>query len=30
MRKNAEGSLNELKRNDPNKYAILMIYILHP
>ncbi len=28
QRKQAEVALNELKRSDPNKYTVLMVYIL--
>jgi hypothetical protein len=30
IRKLAEAQLNGLKKNDPNNYAILMIYLMHP
>lgn len=30
LRKNAENSLNEVKKNDPNRYAQLMVYVMHP
>ena len=30
MRKQAEDQLNGLKRNDPNKYCQVMVYLMHP
>lgn len=30
IRKLAEAQLNGLKKSDPNNYAILMIYLMHP
>jgi len=29
-RKAAEAQLNNLKKQDPNKYALVMVYCLHP
>lgn len=30
IRKQAETQLNGLKRSDPNKYAMVMVYVMHP
>jgi len=30
LRKQAEAKLNGLKKTDPNQYAMVMVYIMHP